>query len=233
MFFSIWGGTRWIQDGKTNASGYFLFSWLLVWWTWVENLRTFQIPQILKERCKFTLRWLRDLGNTSLEKNLRMKTSGYLLFILFILLNCCLDAPWLTFGFYWRNSVTHLMLTPLHLGYHFLIQRWLGWVGSLHLIEFWVGVDHNGITHLAIHPKLQKILSPYLHSGFSKCGNAPNTQNSYSLMLEMSTIKTTRLIAHRNNTFKVPLESFLFLVSCGFCCPQLWQPSYSVLFCLR
>ena len=83
---------------------------------------------------------------------------GYLLLILAILLTCCLDALRLTFGCYWRNSVTHLMLLTLHLGYQFLIQRWLGWVGSLHLIEFWVGVDHNGITHLATHPKLQKIL---------------------------------------------------------------------------
>ena len=35
-------------------------------------------------------------------------------------------------------------------------------------------------------------------------------------MLEMSTTKTTCLIAHRNNTCKVPLVSSLFLVPCGF-----------------
>ena len=53
------------------------------------------------------------------------------------------------------------------------------------------------------------------------------------MVLEMSTIKTTRLIVHRNNTCKVPLVSSPFLVSCGFSCAQLWQPSCSVLFCLR
>ena len=53
------------------------------------------------------------------------------------------------------------------------------------------------------------------------------------LMLEMSTIKITRLIVHRSNTCKGPLVSSPFLVSCGFCRAQLWQPSCSVLFCLK
>ena len=64
-----------------------------------------------------------------------------------------------------------------------LVQRWLGGDGSLNLIECPVGFDRSGITHLATHPKLQKILSPYLHPDFPKCGNSPNTQNSYSLTL--------------------------------------------------
>ena len=46
-----------------------------------------------------------------------------------------------------------------------------------------MGFDHNAITHLATHVKLQKILSPELHPIFTKCGNAPNTQNSYSLTI--------------------------------------------------
>ena len=66
--------------------------------------------QILKKRCKFTLRWLLDLGNTSLEQNLRLKALGYLLFIPAIFLSVFLTAPWLTFGYYWGNSLTHLML---------------------------------------------------------------------------------------------------------------------------
>ena len=53
------------------------------------------------------------------------------------------------------------------------------------------------------------------------------------LVLEMSTIKTTCLIVHRNNTCKVPLMSSLFLVSYGFCCAQLWHPPCNVLLCLR
>ena len=54
----IWGRQHWIRDGKLNTLGYFLFFSLLVWLTWVENLWTFKIPQILKKRCNFTLRWL-------------------------------------------------------------------------------------------------------------------------------------------------------------------------------
>ena len=46
-----------------------------------------------------------------------------------------------------------------------------------------MGFDGNGITHLATHPKLQKILSPHPHPNFPKRGNAPNTQNSYSSTL--------------------------------------------------
>ena len=41
----------------------------------------FGMPQILKKRCNFNLRWFLDLGNTSLGQNLRLKTLDYLLFI--------------------------------------------------------------------------------------------------------------------------------------------------------
>ena len=43
-----------------------------------------RIPQILKNRCNFTLRWLLDLSNT-LEQNLRLKTLGYLLGFFYLL----------------------------------------------------------------------------------------------------------------------------------------------------
>ena len=69
------------------------------------------------------------------------------------------------------------------MSYLFLAQRWLKGVGSLHLIQCPTGFDHNALTHLATTPKLQKILSPDLHPIFTKCGNAPNTQNSYSLTM--------------------------------------------------
>ena len=39
------------------------------------------MSQMLKSRCNFTLRWLLDLRNTSLEQNLSLKTLAYLLFI--------------------------------------------------------------------------------------------------------------------------------------------------------
>ena len=91
--FCIWGRPHWIRDGNLNTLGYFLFFWLLVYWTWVENLWTFQMPQILKKRCNFTLRWLLDMGNTSLEQK-RLKTLNYLLFIPAVLL----AVVWLLHG---------------------------------------------------------------------------------------------------------------------------------------
>ena len=45
-----------------------------------------------------------------LEQDLRLKTLGYLLFILAIFFICCLAAPWPTFGCYQANSITHPML---------------------------------------------------------------------------------------------------------------------------
>ena len=44
------------------------------------------MPQILKKRYNFTLRWLLGLGNTS-EQNLKLKTLGYLIFITAIFLS--------------------------------------------------------------------------------------------------------------------------------------------------
>ena len=97
-------------------------------------------------------------------------------------ITCCLDAQWLTFGCYWRNchspDANHFA-SRLSIFDSKVTQR--GWVSTLNWVR--VGVDHNGITHLATHPKSQKILSSDLHSDFLKCGNAPNTQNSYSLPL--------------------------------------------------
>ena len=141
------------------------------------NWKSLNFPnaQILKKRCNFTLRWLLDLRNTSLEQNLRLKTLDYLLFIPTFFI-CSLAAPWLTFAYYRENSLTHLMSLTLHLGYQFLVQRWLGGFGSLLLIQCPLGFVHNDITHLPTHPKLQKILSQDLHPIFTKCGNAPNAQ---------------------------------------------------------
>ena len=138
------------------------------------------MPQTLKKRCKLTLRWSLDLENTSLEQN---ETFGLFALYPCDFFVCCLVVSWLTFGYYWGNSRTHLVLKSMHLGYQLLVQRWIRGVGSLHLIECPVVFDCNGITQLAIHLKLQKILSPYLPLDSPKCGNAPNTPNSYSLTL--------------------------------------------------
>ena len=109
------------------------------------------------------------MGSASLEQNLRLKTLGYLLFIPVIFLIYCLAAPWQMFNCCWGNSLSHLT----SMVYQFLAQSWLGGVGSLHLTE----------CPVIATPKLQKILCSDLNPVFPKCGNAPNTQNSYSLTL--------------------------------------------------
>ena len=139
------------------------------------------MPQILKNRCNFTLRWRLDLGNTSLEQNIRLKTLGYLLFIPAIFFVCCLAAPWPTFGCYWANSLTHSLNHPVLVNHcicaiSFWPRAGLGGVGSLHLTECPVNFDHNAIT-LQIAENTLRRLKP----SFSKCGNAHNTQNRYSL----------------------------------------------------
>ena len=111
-----------------------------------------------------------------------MRTLGLFGFYPCYFFICCLAALWLIFGYYWRNSLTHLMLiTTFGLSIFGPKVTWKGWVS----ITNWLpsGFDGNGINHLATHPKLQKILSPHLHPDFPKCGNAPNTQNRYSLTL--------------------------------------------------
>ena len=57
----------------------------------------FKCPKYLK-RCNFTLRWLLDLENTSLEQNLRLKTLDYFLFIpaiFYLLFGCSMTNFWL------------------------------------------------------------------------------------------------------------------------------------------
>ena len=94
-----------------------------------------------------------------------------------------LSAVWLPHDQLFEETVSLTQCKSLHFGYLFLAQRWLGGFGSLHLIHCPVDFNHNAITHLATHPKLQKIVSPDMHPVSPKCGNSPNTQNSYSLIL--------------------------------------------------
>ena len=65
---------------------------------------------ILKKRCKFILRWLLDLENSSLEQN---ENCGLITFYFCYFFICCLATPWLTFGCCWGNSLTHLMLITI------------------------------------------------------------------------------------------------------------------------
>ena len=135
------------------------------------------MAQTLKKRCNFTIRRLLDLGNNLLRVNSKSENFGLFALHPCYCFTCCLTAPWPTFGYYRGNS----LITAF--GLSILGQRWLGGVRSLHLTECPVGFDNNAITHLATHSKLQKILLPDLQPVFRKCGNASNTQNSYSWTL--------------------------------------------------
>ena len=138
--------------------------------------------QILKKRCNFTLWRFLDLGNTSLEQNLRLKTSDYFLSIPAIfdlLFGCSMANFWLLLR---KQSdspdVNHCI---------WAIKFWstkgdseeLGLYSEMSVQ--WTLITKT--THLPTNPKLQKKLSADLHADFSKCGNASNTQNSYSLTL--------------------------------------------------
>ena len=153
MAFWIWGIPHWIKDWTLQAI-------LCFSGCWFSGLRSkipwiFQMSQILKNRCNFTLRWLLDLGNTYLEQNLKLKTLGYLLFMLFFI--CCLAAPWQTFGYYWGNSHIHPMLITAF-GLWIFGPKMAGRsVGSLHLTGSPVRFDHNAITLPRIAPNFSKI----------------------------------------------------------------------------
>ena len=88
---------------------------------WFSGLRS-RIPEFFKcpkIRCNFNLRGLLDLGSTSLEQNLKLKTLSYLLFIpiFYLLFGCPVANFWLLSG----NSLTNLMLITTF-GLLFIIQ---------------------------------------------------------------------------------------------------------------
>ena len=94
---------------------------------------------------------------------------------------CYLAALWPLFDCYWGNSLIHPMLIiaiGLSIFYLKVTTRDLvstsNWLPS----ELW-SQCHNTLSHA----KLQKILFPELQSIFPKSGNAPNTQNIYSVTL--------------------------------------------------
>ena len=137
----------------------------------------FKCPKYLK-RCSFTLRWLLDFENTSLEQNLRLKTLDCFLFILaifYLLFGCFMTNFWLLLR---KPGVNHCIWAI-----NFLIQRWFRGVGSLLLKNCLVGFDDSDLNPLIHSPQIAEILSPDLHPVFPKCENTQNTQNSYSLTL--------------------------------------------------
>ena len=140
-----------MRDGKLNT--YFPFFWLLGWWTWVQNPWSFQMPQILKNRCNFTLRWVLNLGNTSLEQHLRLKTLVICSFFQLFFFICCFSNCWLLSKKQPQSSnVNHCIWV---IGFWHTAE--IGGFGSLHLTEFPVSFDHNDIRPPLIH-LLKKVL---------------------------------------------------------------------------
>ena len=134
------------------------------------------MSQILKRRCKATSRWLLDLENTSLEQNLRLKNLGYFSLSLLFFFICCVAATWPTFGYYWGNSLPHLMIiTAFRQSFFGPIVTRRGWLSTSNWSQW-----HNPLSH---SPQIEENTLPRLEPRFPKCGNAPNTQNSYSLTL--------------------------------------------------
>ena len=122
------------------------------------------MPQILKSRCNFTLRWLLGLGSTSLKQNLRLKTLGYLLFIpaiyfFYPLFGCPMANFWLLSSKQSHSpNVNHCIWAI-----SFWPKAGLGGVESVHLTECPVSNDHN-----AIKPHIAENTLPRLKPSFSK-----------------------------------------------------------------
>ena len=91
---------------------------------------TFLMPQILKKRCNFTLRLLLDLGNTSLEQNLRLETLDCLLFIpaiFYLLFGCSMVNFWLLLR---KQSHSLMLIIASGLSSFGPKVTWRGWVST-------------------------------------------------------------------------------------------------------
>ena len=115
-----------------------------------------------------------------LEQYLRLKTLGYLLFIpanfFYLLFGCPMANFRLLLNIQYHSpNVNHCIWAI-----SFWPRAGIGGVGSLH---HWVPSELWSHCHNTPNSKLHKILSPGLNPVFPKCGNAPNTQNRYSLTL--------------------------------------------------
>ena len=139
-----------MRDQKLNTLGYFLFYCLLGWWTWVQNPWIFQMPQILKNRCNFTLR--------------------YFYFLFFF------SALWLP---HWQllavieQTVSPPPPSPPNVNHWiWAISFWsragLGGFETLHLTECQLSIDRNAIT-----PQIAENTLPRLKPSFSKMWKCP------------------------------------------------------------
>ena len=132
------------------------------------------MPEIPKKGCNFTLRWLLDLWDTFLEQNLRLKT--YITWVIcslsLLFFICCLADPWLTFGYFWRNNLSHLMLITAF-GLSIFVQKvtWRGWASTPNWVSsgFW-SQWHTPFSHT---PQIAENTLPRLALRFSKMWKCP------------------------------------------------------------
>ena len=92
---------------------------------------------------------------------------------------CCLAAPWLSFGYYWGNSLTHLMIIAFGLLIFSPKVTRRGWVSTPNLVPsgppnlvpsgLWLQW-HNPLTH---SPQIAQNTLPRLELCFSKMWKCP------------------------------------------------------------
>ena len=137
------------------------------------------MPQILKKRCNFTLRWLLDLGNTS-EQNLKLKTwvICYLSLLFFYLQ---FDCPMANFWLLLRKQ-SLMLITAFGLSTFSPKVARRGWVSTSNWVPSGLWSQwHNPLNH---SPQIAENTLPTLAPSFSEMWKCPQySQNSNSLKL--------------------------------------------------
>ena len=115
---------------------------------------------------------------------IKSKAENFGLYALYpcFLFICCLAPPWLIFGYYRRNSLTHLMLI-IAFG-RSIFGRKVTWRGSVSTSN-WVPSGlwsqwHNPLTH---SPQIAKNTLPKLAPSFSKMWKFHHALNAFKTVL--------------------------------------------------
>ena len=120
------------------------------------------MPQILKNRCIFTLRWLLDLGKSKAENfGLFALYSSYFFYLLF---GFSMANFWLLSSKQHHSPNVNHCICPIS----FWPRAGMGGVGSLHRNECPVSFDHN-----AIIPQIAENTLPRLKPSFPKMWKCP------------------------------------------------------------
>ena len=127
------------------------------------------MPPILKKRCKFNPKMASRLGKLFLRAKWELWVIGFLSLLFFI---CCLAAPWLTFSYYWGNSLTHLMLiTTFGLSMFGPKVTWKVWVSITNWVSSGLWCQwHNPLSH---SPQIAENTVPATAPRFSKMWKCP------------------------------------------------------------